>query len=144
MNPKSKGSAFERKFCKELSLWWSLGKSEDIFWRTGGSGSRATVHSSSGRLLKGQFGDVAAICPTGIPLLRISTFELKTGYGNDPITNILDRPNALHQQTWDKWIDQAEKDSTLSGSIGWSIVHQRKRRSAIVAFSNGIAELLQA
>jgi len=35
---KNKGSSFERKICKELSLWWSGGKSDSIFYRTGGSG----------------------------------------------------------------------------------------------------------
>jgi len=38
----AKGAEFERKFAKELSRWASHGDRDDVFWRTPGSGSRAT------------------------------------------------------------------------------------------------------
>ena len=69
-----KGSAFERKVSKELSLWWSEGADPDVFWRSQCSGGRATVRNV------GQFGDIAAVSPVGAPLLTITTIELKCGY----------------------------------------------------------------
>ena len=45
MNPKRKGSAFERKTCRALSLWYSGGVNANIFWRTSSSGARATQKS---------------------------------------------------------------------------------------------------
>lgn len=33
MRSKEKGARFERKVCRLLSLWWSDGKSDRVFWR---------------------------------------------------------------------------------------------------------------
>lgn len=55
-----KGSAFERKVCKALSLWVSGGKHEDLFWRTAMSGGRATVARKKGRTVR-QSGDICAV-----------------------------------------------------------------------------------
>jgi hypothetical protein len=61
MNPKRKGSAFERDICKALSLWVTDGKNKDVFWRSAMSGGRATVHGRDVR----QAGDVCAVAPEG-------------------------------------------------------------------------------
>ncbi len=61
---KSKGSSFERKVCKDLSLWVSDGKAEDIFWRTAMSGGRSTVAHKKGVSVR-QCGDVCAVRPEG-------------------------------------------------------------------------------
>jgi len=42
MNSSRKGSTWERIVCRRLSLWISDGDDEDVFWRTHGSGGRAT------------------------------------------------------------------------------------------------------
>jgi hypothetical protein len=54
---KSKGSAFEREVCKDLSLWLSGGKRKDLFWRSAMSGGRATIHGVKVR----QAGDITAV-----------------------------------------------------------------------------------
>lgn len=60
---KGKGSAFERVVCKQLSAWVSAGKRDDLFWRTAGSGARATqVFKASGRTVQG-VGDVVSVHP---------------------------------------------------------------------------------
>jgi hypothetical protein len=41
-NPKAKGSAYERRVCKRLSLWVSGMKRTDVFWRSASSGGRFT------------------------------------------------------------------------------------------------------
>lgn len=57
---KAKGSAFERKICKELSLWVSHGKREDLFWRSAMSGGRTTVGARKGKDFKKHAGDISA------------------------------------------------------------------------------------
>ncbi len=58
-----KGSNFEREICKLLSLWWTNDKRDDIFWRTSGSGARATTRSKTKQKTFGQYGDVQATDP---------------------------------------------------------------------------------
>ena len=65
----AKGSQFERTVCKDLSLWWTKGKRDDVFWRTSGSGARAKTRSKTGEKTFGQYGDVQATDPIGQPLI---------------------------------------------------------------------------
>lgn len=44
---KKKGSRFERTVCRLFSIWWSEGKSGEIFWRSGGSGSMGKLSGSA-------------------------------------------------------------------------------------------------
>jgi len=69
---KQKGNEFERKVCKKLSLWISNGERDDIFWRSAGSGSRATVSKT----VRGT-GDIVAIDPLGFPLIDRFVIECK-------------------------------------------------------------------
>lgn len=62
---KQKGSAFERQICKELSLWVSSGKDQDIFWRSAMSGGRSTVALKKGTKLSSQAGDISSIHKRG-------------------------------------------------------------------------------
>ena len=65
---KNKGSRFERSFCRELSLAWSGGKDDSIFWR------RATF-KQKGKTF--QFcGDIVQINTSDHPRCRC-VFELK-------------------------------------------------------------------
>lgn len=73
---KQKGSAFERKVCKQLSLWVSHGKKEDLFWRSAMSGGRATVARSRGRDVR-QAGDITAVAPEGHELTNAAYIECK-------------------------------------------------------------------
>lgn len=57
---KAKGSEYERQVCKQLSLWVSHGKREDLFWRSAMSGGRATVGKRSGKDLSRHAGDISA------------------------------------------------------------------------------------
>ena len=75
-----KGASFERTICKKLSKWWTDGEHDDVFWRTQGSGARATVRCKQGLETHGQQGDVQSTHPEGQPLLDHFAFELKRGY----------------------------------------------------------------
>lgn len=74
---KAKGSAFERRVCKELSLWVTAGKNEDVFWRSAMSGGRATVAHKRGAKLSRQAGDISAVAPEGHALTDKFYIEVK-------------------------------------------------------------------
>lgn len=60
-NGSHKGSRFERQVAVSLSLWASEGKRKDMFWRSAGSGSRATLASRRGTSLRNQAGDISSL-----------------------------------------------------------------------------------
>jgi len=65
---KDKGSRFERSFCRELSLAWSGGRDDSVFWR------RATF-KQKGKMF--QFcGDIVQINTSDYPRCKC-VFELK-------------------------------------------------------------------
>lgn len=80
-----KGSANERSKCRDWSLWWSKGLGidpprDDIFYRTGGSGARATMRLKKGKMTAGGIGDMMAVDVIGEPLMKCVTVEFKKGY----------------------------------------------------------------
>jgi hypothetical protein len=77
MSGPSKGSTFERKICRRLSLWISKGKDEDVFWRSSTSGARATINRKRGKMLPRQAGDICSVSPEGHVLTDVWFIELK-------------------------------------------------------------------
>lgn len=126
----AKGSQFERDICRELSLWWTAGESDAVFWRTPTSGARATTRSKAGKSTANQYGDVIATDPIGQPLLDALTIELKRGYNKATIHDLLDTPATGAVQTYGNFIRQAQIAHTESRSFGWLLIHRRDRRSA--------------
>lgn len=129
-----KGFTFERWCCKQLSLWWTDGKRDDIFWRTAGSGARAKIRSKKNKNTYGQYGDVTAIDPIGSPLIKMFTIELKRGYSKHTVADLLDKPPGAKKQKYEQWFEEIEKDASLSGSIFWILIVQRNRRLPIIFF----------
>lgn len=91
-----KGASFERKICKELSLWISHGARDDIFWRTAMSGGRATIGLASGIFRASQAGDVSAIDALGARLLNHVVVELKSYSDLGLFTGIVNDTGKLH------------------------------------------------
>lgn len=87
----SKGSTFERDICKALSRWWTEGARDDVFWRTAGSGGRATNRAKSGQKTAGAYGDITYVDAIGEPLMRLCCFELKRGYGSWGALDLIDK-----------------------------------------------------
>mgnify|MGYP001443727526 CR=1 FL=1 len=88
---KAKGGSFEWEVCRRLSLWWSDGKSRDIFCRTDSSGGRATMRQKSGDPLKiHQDADITFADPDGLPFIEKFFIECKSGYGSWDILDLLD------------------------------------------------------
>lgn len=75
---KEKGSSFERKICKRLSLWLSYGTRDDLFWRSAMSGGRATLAFKRGGSNITQAGDITAIDELGMRLSNLFTVECKS------------------------------------------------------------------
>ncbi len=82
MNSSSKGSAFEREISKELSLWWSEGKNDNIFYRSQSSGARATQRNKKGKETVNQHADITCSDPEGELLIKNWNIECKTGYSS--------------------------------------------------------------
>lgn len=132
----AKGSSFEREICKMFSLWWTDGKREDVFWRTSGSGARATVRSKSKQKTFGQYGDVQATDPIGQPLIDLCTIELKRGYSHETFANLLEDSQTANAKPcmYAKFIQQAKGDSRKANTPWWLLIVKRDRRKPIVIF----------
>ena len=72
-----KGAQFERVVAQSLSMWVSGGKRKDMFWRSAGSGARATRGHSKGVLLARHAGDISAISAEGALLTECFFLECK-------------------------------------------------------------------
>lgn len=132
MTRSLKGFQFERDLCKRLSLWWTNGESDCVFWRTSCSGGRATNRGKQGKKTKGQYGDICATDPTGQPLLDLLTLEVKRGYNKHTIADLLDRSDDAADQLYERWIKKAIHDHEQAGSFSWMLIVKRDRREPIV------------
>lgn len=110
-----KGNAFEREMCRVFSLWFSEGAADDYFWRTSGSGSRATNRHMRGKdLTKFQHGDMTFVRPEGRPLVEVFSYEFKSYAGIDfhGIFNTISPENSL-LSFWAKCVRDAEESERV-------------------------------
>ena len=142
MAKQGKGSAFERQICKDLSLWWTEGDRDDVFYRTSNSGGRAATRAKKGRSTINQHGDICCTDLDGQPLLDLLTFEVKRGYSSDTLGDLLDFPPTAALQRWEQWIIQAQRSKREAGSLGWAIVSKRDRRKALITIEERVSSLL--
>lgn len=125
-----KGAAWEREFSKILSRWWSKGERDDIFWRTSGSGGRATRRRQNGLDTVYQSGDITFTDPSGKPFCQLFHVELKKGYGNWDLLDIIDS-RQKHTQI-EKFWRQTVRDCP-KGRIP-VLVFCRQHRKPCIAF----------
>lgn len=140
-SPK-KGGAFERLICKQLSLWWTNGKRDDVFWRTTASGARATTRSKEGKKTKNQYGDVQATDPIGQPLIDLCTTELKKGYGHYSFYDLFDKLDNETKQPYKKFIRQTKEQQKESGSFSWLLITARDYKKPMIAMPVKLKRLL--
>lgn len=131
-NRAAKGSDFERQFCRRLSLWWTAGEDDSIFWRTSQSGGRATTRAKAGKRADRHCGDLCAIDPIGEPLLRLISWELKRGYNRATFHELLDKPAQAKPPLYQEWFAKAESDRERAGAVYWALVHKRDRREPLL------------
>jgi hypothetical protein len=141
-----KGNPFEREIAKCLSLWFSDGTNDNIFWRTHQSGGRATTRAKAGKEASLHCGDIGAVNPIGEPLLKVLSFELKRGYNKAVLHDLIDMPvdkQQAHAKQIEKghkdkiddypyWIAKAERDRLRAGALFWAIIHKRDYREALL------------
>lgn len=138
-----KGGNFERTICKRLSLWWSKGERDDIFWRTSGSGARATVRGKKGISTVNSSGDIGALDPIGNPFLELFLVEIKRGYPNAwDLIRVLDKPAFLNDKKkkgrtifgfWEKANIEA-----LSQNKNALLIFKRDRGEELVVIESGL------
>jgi hypothetical protein len=138
-----KGADFERTICKQLSLWWSEGERDDIFWRSSQSGGRATIRGRRGLQTAGSYGDITALDPSGSPFLDLLTPELKRGYSDANFHKLFDMPKTSGIQVWEQWIAQAVSSWELSGSFSWAIIAKRDRGEPLILMDYILDDVLE-
>lgn len=135
MRGRGKGSGFERDLSRELSLWWTKGLRDDVFWRTSQSGGRSKTRMKTGRSTFGQYGDLQAVDPIGRPLMDLLTIECKKGYNKESAFNTIDNlpiAGTLHMTQWERFLRQAILDSSNGDTPHWLLIHRRDARATCV------------
>ena len=132
-----KGSTFEREICRKLSLWFTDGGRDDVFWRSSQSGGRAKTRSKFGKKTFGSYGDITAVDPIGLPLTQLCILECKNGYKKwSPLDGLDVKPVGRQvepsQQTFESFLEQMNEDKKISG-IPYSILifHRDKRETCV-------------
>ena len=128
MPKSSKGGAFERAVAKQLSLWWSDGEADDWFWRTAGSGGRATNRAKKGKATVNSEGDICAQTGEAQKLLNDFVIEIKRGYNTVTVSDLLDNKGGEML----KFIEQARRSASIAGARHWAVFHKRDRRQTLV------------
>lgn len=140
-----KGNPYERKICKWLSKWFSFyvtkNNRDDIFWRTSGSGGRATQRIKSGKNTSNSCGDVCALdIEVGGPFINICNIELKKGYSNRKSDNIdllssidqMQTKRKLKAPILERWLTKAMNESVQFGRIHPLIIFKRDRKASCI------------
>lgn len=143
MGASRKGGAFERELSKALSLWWTDGERDDVFWRTSQSGGRATVRARKGKTTYGQHGDLQAVDPVGAPLTRLLSIEAKRGYRDAHVGNALDCKPGNKPKGWDEFVAQAQRECREAGIPFWFLIVRRNGRQALVYFPQALYQELR-
>lgn len=141
----SKGSAFERQICKELSLWWTQKERsprEDCFWRTAGSGARAKVRGRRGQSTYGQSGDICATDPSASVFTDLLTIEIKRGYSKSTFADLLDRPDNAARQFYEQCFEQVIESAEQANSFGWMLITKRDKRLPLVCMPKWVYKAL--
>jgi len=133
-NSKNKGSTFERDICKQLSLWLTEGKRDDIFWRTAASGGRATNRAKVSKKTSGGYGDINFLDPLGEGLLKLFCFELKRGYKDLSVLSYIDRRPAKTKTVLEEFWDQAVTSAEQSGAHFPLVIFKRDLHKPCVMF----------
>jgi hypothetical protein len=137
-NGAKKGPPFERELCKLFSQWWD-GR-DDVFWRTSGSGARATSRSRKGKKTKYEYGDMTFTDPVGKPLVDLILWEFKRGYSKSiDMLALLDGRSSL----LGKWIAKAEEDRRESDRKYVCLVLQRDRKEKVLAIHSALLGWLE-
>jgi len=139
---RGKGPSFERQISKLLSMWWSGGERDDIFWRSTTSGARSTVRQRQGKSTFGQSADITAQDPIGQPLLDFMILELKKGYTKASVADIIDKPARIKSREIEQWIVKVDQEAKENQTCGWGLIHRRPQREIMIYLPLRLIRLL--
>jgi len=128
VNGKQKGARREREVCRDLSLWISHGKHEDLLWRSAMSGGRSTIAHAKGKRLAAQAGDISSIHPISSPFIERFLVEIKD-YRDLNFVGLLSGRGHL-VQFWAETVVEARN----YGKFPFLVAHQN-RQPTIVGLS---------
>ena len=145
----AKGGNFEREISTLLSIHWSKGKRDDIFWHTGGSGARATSRFKRGKETSNEVGDIGYKDAIGKPLIDIFNIELKTGYRkkrinkkngiiketNFCVLDCIDSNNTKNDVLFKEFWKESVVDSERSNRIPLLIFRRTQKKAIITMYT---------
>ena len=150
MAKSKKGSKFERDMCKRLSMWFSHNERDDIFWRTAGSGARATIRmKNKGVMTADSAGDISAIHPSGKALTRLCILELKRGYSQKnrsagiSLLTIVDKLINEKDPVLIEWYKKLDKELKDHDRKFGFIIFKRDRKDACITFHQSTLDYLK-
>lgn len=119
---KKKGGKYERDMSKSLSLWWTEGEDKNVFWRTSGSGAKATVnHMNEGAVNFNFYGDIGYRDSVGYPLIERVCIECKHYREFYIMDTLKDNKNpSLVEQFWGETINEARQSNR------WGVLIMKK------------------
>jgi len=136
-----KGGSFERQIAKDLSLWFSDGHEDDLFWRSDASGARAKTRSKKGKRTHGQHGDICSTHPDSEILTRFFVIELKRGYQKWSMLDLVDKKPHAARQVLEKFVEQVKSDQKNSAVPFWSIIARRDQRDPVIIFDSEFVDV---
>lgn len=135
-----KGSNYERDLARKLSLWWSDGQNENIFWRCSSSGARFTT---SKQIITNSAGDLGYLDSCGKPFIDLIVHEAKCGY-TDKVRKDSDKIKELLSKI-KSGSDISEKDilkvlSVKKGGFDITDIFQNKKSSVFTEWLRKLKE----
>lgn len=124
---KNKGSSFERAISKSLSLWFSKGKDDHLFWRTINSGAYCTNNNKNIQ----ESSDIKSISSESEIFTTFFNIECKH-YKNINIWEIITKTNSSIL----KWYSKLESESRKINKIPFLIVKENNKPTLIISNDN--------
>ncbi len=128
---KRKGGKYERDCAKDLSIWFTNGMREDVFYRTASSGGRATVRSKKQKTTFGQNGDIQSVDPIGECLTNLCSIECKDGYPGQSSLDLVDKPGK-NKCKYGEFFEQCAREAKEAKLPYWLLMSRRKGKRKMI------------
>lgn len=131
--PGAKGSQFEKDVCKAFSLWITNNKRDDIFYKTSGSGGRATHRQKQNKTTAFSAGDMSFNDILGRRLIEYFLVEIKRGYNNKmKVMSLIDK-TIKGEPSIVKWFKKGEVERKQNNRRATIIIFRRDYCKTVIA-----------
>jgi hypothetical protein len=127
----AKGSDYEREIAKRISIWFSEGERDDVFWRTSQSGGRATERYKRGSSTQNSDGDLSFIDESGACFIRYYLVEIKRGYNAQ--LDILNWIDGKSNPILFDWFTKSKREKRRANRKQVLIIFRRDKKRSVVA-----------